>query len=60
VLYRFDEERHGILIIGGDKQGKDGSAEDKFYKNLIKKAEDLMLKYKNYTWEEKDQWQTKN
>jgi hypothetical protein len=42
VAFLFDEERNAILLIGGDKKGKD---EKRFYKNLIKQAESI---YDNY------------
>jgi len=42
VAFLFDEERKAILLIGGDKKGKN---EKRFYQNLIKKAEEI---YENY------------
>jgi hypothetical protein len=54
--FYFDEKRQGILLIGGDKHGKDGKAEEKFYKDLIKKSENLLEKYKDYTWGEENKW----
>ena len=39
VLYYFDERRHAILLIGGDKKGKN---EKGFYKKLIEEAEALI------------------
>jgi len=44
IAFIFNKERTGILLIGGDKKGKD---EKKFYKNLIKKAEDIYQLYFN-------------
>jgi hypothetical protein len=42
VAFLFDEERKAILLIGGDKKGKD---EKRFYENLIKQAEKIYNKY---------------
>jgi hypothetical protein len=42
VAFLFDEKRKAILIIGGDKKGKN---EKQFYKNLIKQAEKIYQKY---------------
>ena len=39
VLYYFDERRHAILLVGGDKKGKN---EKFFYKKLIEEAEALI------------------
>jgi hypothetical protein len=36
VAYLFDEERKGLLLMGGDKKGKN---QWKFYKDLIRDAE---------------------
>ncbi|MDR3337286.1 MAG: type II toxin-antitoxin system RelE/ParE family toxin [Treponema sp.] len=36
VAYIFDPERKGLLLIGGDKKGKN---QKKFYKDLINQAE---------------------
>jgi hypothetical protein len=47
VAYYFDPARNGILLIGGDKKGK---PEKLFYKNLIRKAEELIEKYKGRQW----------
>jgi len=44
VAFLFDEERKAVLLIGGDKKGKN---EKWFYKNLIKKAEKIYQKYRN-------------
>jgi hypothetical protein len=43
----FNTKRQGILLTGGDKKGKD---EKLFYKDLIKKADGLIDKYKDYEW----------
>ena len=40
--YAFDPERKGIVLIGADKSGKN---QKKFYKMLIKKAEERYDKY---------------
>ncbi len=37
VAYAFDTERKGILLVAGDKSGV---AEKRFYKKLIRKADD--------------------
>lgn len=42
--YAFDPKRKGIVLIGGDKSGVD---QKKFYKKLIKKAEERYEKYLN-------------
>jgi len=44
IAFLFDEERKAILLIGGDKKGKN---EKQFYKNLIKQAEKIYQKYRN-------------
>jgi hypothetical protein len=36
VAFAFDPTRHGILLVGGDKSG---SSETRFYRTLIKKAD---------------------
>ncbi|AEJ19993.1 type II toxin-antitoxin system RelE/ParE family toxin [Gracilinema caldarium] len=43
VLYYFNEERHGLLLIGGDKKGKN---EKDFYDRLIQTAEKLIQRYR--------------
>jgi len=43
VLYCFDENRQALLLIGGDKKGKN---ERDFYKSLIKYAETLIERYR--------------
>ncbi len=35
AAFAFDPDRHAIVLVAADKQGKD---EDKFYKTLLKKA----------------------
>jgi hypothetical protein len=40
--YAFDPERKGIILIGGDKSGVN---QKKFYKKLIKQAEERYEKY---------------
>lgn len=42
--YAFDAKRKGIVLIGGDKSGVD---QKKFYKKLIRKAEERYEKYLN-------------
>jgi hypothetical protein len=42
VAFLFDEERKAVLLIGGDKKGKN---EKKFYRNLIKHAEKIYQRY---------------
>jgi hypothetical protein len=44
IAFIFDEERKAILLIGGDKKGKD---EKLFYKNLIKQAENIYQQYRD-------------
>lgn len=43
VLYCFDEKRQALLLIGGDKKGKN---EKDFYKSMIQTAETLIDRYK--------------
>jgi hypothetical protein len=43
VLYYFDENRQALLLIGGDKKGKN---EKDFYKSLILTAETLIERYR--------------
>ena len=43
VAFIFDEERKAILLIGGDKKGK---VEKRFYRNLIKQAEEIYETYR--------------
>jgi len=42
VAYIFDSERKGLLLIGGDKKGKN---QRKFYKDLIRDAEQIYAAY---------------
>jgi hypothetical protein len=44
VAFLFDDERKAVLLIGGDKKGKN---EKRFYKNLIKQAEKIYQNYLN-------------
>ena len=43
VLYYFDDERQALLLVGGDKKGKN---EKHFYRNLIQSAEILIERYR--------------
>ena len=45
VAFLFDEERKAVLLIGGDKKGKN---EKLFYQNLIKQAEKIYQQYRKY------------
>jgi hypothetical protein len=47
VAYYFNDRRQGILLIGSNKKGRD---EKLFYRDLIRKAENLAEKYKDYEW----------
>ncbi|GHT64015.1 hypothetical protein FACS1894110_02870 [Spirochaetia bacterium] len=42
VAYLFDPEQKALLLIGGDKKGKN---EKRFYKSLIKQAEQIYNLY---------------
>ena len=42
VAYIFDPKRKGLLLIGGDKKGKN---EKTFYRDLIKEAEKIYAVY---------------
>ena len=42
IAYIFDPEQKGLLIIGGDKKGKN---QKKFYKDLIREAEQIYAVY---------------
>jgi len=42
VAYIFDPDRKGLLLIGGDKKGKN---QRKFYKDLIREAEQIYAAY---------------
>ena len=44
VAFLFDEERNAVLLIGGDKKGKN---EKRFYKSLIKQAEEIYRQYQD-------------
>jgi hypothetical protein len=44
VAFLFDEERKALMLIGGDKKGKN---ENRFYRNLIKQAEEIYKQYRN-------------
>jgi hypothetical protein len=43
IAFLFDEERKAILLIGGDKKGKN---EKRFYRDLIKQAEKIYQQYR--------------
>ena len=43
VAFLFDEERKAVLLIGGDKKGKN---EKQFYQNLVKQAEKIYQQYR--------------
>jgi hypothetical protein len=43
VLYFFDQRRQALLLVGGDKKGKN---ERVFYKKLIAEAEALVQRYR--------------
>jgi hypothetical protein len=42
VIFCFDKRRNCWLLIGGNKKGKN---KEHFYKNIIRKAEELIAKY---------------
>ena len=42
MAYIFDTDRKGLLLIGGDKKGKN---EKKFYKDLIRESEQIYAAY---------------
>lgn len=42
AAFAFDPSRHAIVLVAADKQGVD---EDKFYKDLLKKANDRFDKH---------------
>jgi hypothetical protein len=50
VAFIFDEERKAVLLIGGDKKGKN---EKRFYRDLIKQAEKIYQLYRDDRQEEK-------
>jgi hypothetical protein len=47
IAYYFNNKRQGILLTGGNKKGRD---EKLFYRDLIRRAESLVEKYKDYRW----------
>ncbi len=49
VAYAFDPDRKAILLVGGDKSG---SSQKRFYKRLIKKADERFSAYLEATKEE--------
>ena len=51
VAYIFDLERKGLLLIGGDKKGKN---QKKFYKDLIREAEQIYAAYLKKRTNEKE------
>ena len=42
VTYIFDPEQNGLILIGGDKKGKN---QKKFYNDLIKESEQIYTTY---------------
>jgi len=44
VAFIFDKERMAVLLIGGDKKGRN---EKRFYRNLIKQAEKIYQQYRD-------------
>jgi hypothetical protein len=44
IAFYFNPKRQGLLLIGGDKKGKN---EEDFYADLIRQAEALIKKYKD-------------
>ena len=42
IAFIFNKERKAILLLGGDKKGKN---EKSFYRNLIKQAEEIYKAY---------------
>jgi len=42
VAFIFNKKRNAVLLIGGNKKGKD---EKLFYKNLIRQSEEIYLQY---------------
>ena len=51
VAFIFDPERKGLLLIGGDKKGKN---QKKFYKDLIRNAEQIYAAYLEKCIKEKE------
>jgi hypothetical protein len=43
IAFLFDEKRKAVLLIGGDKKGKNN---ERFYRNLIKEAEKIYASYR--------------
>jgi hypothetical protein len=50
IAYVFDPERKGLLLTGGDKKGRN---QRKFYKDLIKEAEQVYAAYLETMMKEK-------
>jgi len=44
IAFIFDEKRKAVLLIGGDKKGKN---EKQFYRNLIRQAEEIYWQYRD-------------
>jgi len=44
IAFLFDKKRNAIILVGGDKKGKD---EKLFYRNLIKQAEEIYRHYQD-------------
>jgi hypothetical protein len=42
IVYAFDPAQNAVVILGADKKGQ---KQDRFYKNLIKRAERLWKEY---------------
>ena len=51
VAYIFDPERKGLLLTGGDKKGKN---QWKFYKDLIREAEEIYAAYQEQAVSKKE------
>ena len=51
IAFVFDPDRKGVLLTGGDKKGKN---QKKFYKDLIKEAEQVYEKYLEKKIKEKE------
>ena len=51
IAYIFDPERKGLLLIGGDKKGKN---QKKFYKDLIRESEQIYAAYLKKRKKEKE------
>jgi hypothetical protein len=52
VAYIFDPWRKGLLLTGGDKKGK---KQRKFYKDLIREAEQVYASYLEKTTKEQEE-----